>query len=294
MNYIELINQFWRLRRSKRITNLQADLYFFLIQESNQRSWENPFQCPNGLVCSSIGITEKSLIDARNVLQQLGLIEFEKGITKQKAPVYYLPKYWNKVSNPVSIPVGNRGGNEGGNPVYINTKPNQKKQNQKDSSGDKSPAPKKKKRVKKKEVETEPYWDQLVKVWFDFNVEKFLLRNPGADPKDGEPSFKGSDPRDLKHIIGQLKARAKRKFDAGYPQFEWTEGRAMTSLREFLDHCFSDPWLSANFLLSNILKQFDNFKNGPKNGQQTGKTARGAGTEASIAAVLQATNPDGN
>lgn len=99
MNYIELINQFWKLRRSKRITNLQADLYFYLIQESNSRDWENPFQSPNGIICSAIGISEKSLIDARNVLQQIGLIKFESGITKQKAPVYYLLK----VSKPVSI-----------------------------------------------------------------------------------------------------------------------------------------------------------------------------------------------
>lgn len=118
-------NQFWTLRRSKRITNLQADLYFFLLSESkrqgNGNNWENPFQCANGLVCTSIGITEKSLIDARNVLQQLGLIEYQKGITKKQSPTYYLPDYCNKVS----IPVGNQGGNQGGNavsnPVYINS-----------------------------------------------------------------------------------------------------------------------------------------------------------------------------
>jgi hypothetical protein len=107
MNYLKLINQFWQLRRSKRITNLQADLYYFLMQECNSRNWENPFQCSNGLVCTSIGITEKSLIDARNVLQQIGLIEFEKGITKQKAPTYYLLDYCNKVSIPGGIPVSN-------------------------------------------------------------------------------------------------------------------------------------------------------------------------------------------
>lgn len=109
MNYIELINQFWKTRRSKRITNLQADLYFYLLNESNSRDWENPFQCPNGLICSAISVSEKALIDARNVLQQIGLIKFEKGVTKQKAPVYYLLKVSIPVSKPVSIPVSNKG-----------------------------------------------------------------------------------------------------------------------------------------------------------------------------------------
>ena len=128
MNYLEAINQFWQLRRSKRITNLQADLYFFLLQESNSRNWENPFQCSNGLVCTSICVTEKSMIDARNVLQQLGLIAFDRGVTKQKAPVYYLQEYWNKVSNPVSksvsIQVSNPVSNNRSNQANINTKQN--------------------------------------------------------------------------------------------------------------------------------------------------------------------------
>jgi len=132
MNYLKLINQFWQVRRSRRVTNLQADVYYFLLQECNIRTWENPFQCPNGLICSSIGITEKSLIDARNALQQLGLIEVEKGVTKQKSPSYYLPEYWNKESNTVSIPVSNQGGIEGGNQggieVNIYNKQNKTKQ----------------------------------------------------------------------------------------------------------------------------------------------------------------------
>lgn len=90
MSYIDLINQFWRTRRSKRITGNQADVYYCLMQECNERNWENPFEFPNMSICARIGITEPTLIDARARLKQLGLIEFEAGERKVKSPVYTL------------------------------------------------------------------------------------------------------------------------------------------------------------------------------------------------------------
>lgn len=136
MNYIQLMNQFWLLRRSKRITNLQADVYYFLLNESNIREWENPFQSPNGIICSAIGISEKSLIDARNVLQQLGLINFENGVTKQKSPTYYLLKVSiggsNRDSIGDSINVSNRGGKKVVLGCTLNTKQNKTKQEEED------------------------------------------------------------------------------------------------------------------------------------------------------------------
>lgn len=90
MNYIELINQFWQVRRSKRITSLQADVYFTLLNECNLRGWENPFEISNKLICATIGISEPSLIDSRNRLQQIGLIEFQNGKRNSQSPVYYL------------------------------------------------------------------------------------------------------------------------------------------------------------------------------------------------------------
>lgn len=102
MNYIELINQFWKTRRSVKFSSNESDLYYFLLQESNSRSWENPFECSNGLICASIGLTEKTLIDVRNRLQQKGLIEFEAGQKKRKSPVYTL-LYCKNVSITTSI-----------------------------------------------------------------------------------------------------------------------------------------------------------------------------------------------
>lgn len=78
------------MRRRVRLTSNEADLYYFLIQESNIRGWENPFECSNGLISSSIGITEKTLINARKRLQQKGFISIEAGQRKKKSPVYTL------------------------------------------------------------------------------------------------------------------------------------------------------------------------------------------------------------
>lgn len=101
MNYIVQLNQFWKLRRSKRITSIQADLYYFLLQECNGKDWENPFECSNKLICASIGISEPTLIDARNRLKQYGLIEFKPGKRSEMSPVYELVNLNNLSKNRV-------------------------------------------------------------------------------------------------------------------------------------------------------------------------------------------------
>lgn len=90
-----MINQFWMIRRSKKITPSQAYLYFGLLQECNERNWENPFEYPNESICARIGISEPTMIDARARLKQLGLIDFESGERNKKSPTYYL----NNLSN---------------------------------------------------------------------------------------------------------------------------------------------------------------------------------------------------
>lgn len=101
MNYIELINLFWQVRRKVRLSSSEADLYYFLMQESNARQWENPFECTNGIICATIGFSEKTMIDARNRLKEKGLIDFEAGQRRLRSPVYTL-LYNPKGSKPAS------------------------------------------------------------------------------------------------------------------------------------------------------------------------------------------------
>jgi hypothetical protein len=94
---------------------------------------------------------------------------------------------------------------------------------------------------KEKDKDPEPFWDLLVKTWFDFNFEKF-----------GEkPSFSDADPRYLKKIIEKLKSRAVAK------KIEWNEVTGPERLKTFLDGAFKDEWLCKHFLLRNLNEQFD-------------------------------------
>jgi hypothetical protein len=211
----------------------------FLVQECNEQDWENPFECPNGRICTSIGITEKSVIDARNRLKQLGLIDFENGVTKQKSPRYYLLDYWNKVSiaggNGVSIPVSNRGGNEvnisKNKPNETETKPNQS------FSG--AGAPGKRKKV----GDGTEHWKAIVDTWFKFYQKKFSL----------EPTFNQQSAKALKCIVETIEKSATK---AGK---EWTEEYCVSCLENFFTKAHNDQWLRDNYLLPNLWSKFDSI-----------------------------------
>ena len=104
---------------------------------------------------------------------------------------------------------------------------------------------------KKKEEPPEPFWSALVAAWFDFNTQKYLEKHPGANPKEGQPSFHGQDPKIFKRIIGLLKKRASAQ---GVP---WDEISSVVRINGFLTRAWENKWLRENFLLSNLEKQFD-------------------------------------
>ena len=237
VNYIDVINKFWLLRRSRRITSLQSDLYFFLLNESNSRGdgrdWENPLECANGLVCSSIGCSENSLADARNVLQQLGLISVTRGVTKTKSPTYYLNICGNDRGNNRGNDRGNDRGNEA-NTIKGKTKRNKTKPI---SSGDKPPATK---------IELD-FWKAFIEVWDKFYFEK--LKNKYA--------YQQKDFGCLKKIYDFLKKRSEQK------NWEFTEENLIKAFNVHLKSAYSkDEWLRQNFTIPNILSQFNQIENG--------------------------------
>ena len=93
----------------------------------------------------------------------------------------------------------------------------------------------------KKEKKIEPFWQELVGVYFDFTKSKF----------HDIPSFDGSAPRDLKNILQALRKRAEDK------NVDWTHEVATTRFRHFLEWAYMDRWLSENWLLMNINRQKD-------------------------------------
>lgn len=94
---------------------------------------------------------------------------------------------------------------------------------------------------KKEKAAPEPFWNEMVELWFRFCREKF----------NEEPTFSGSAPRDLKDIVKTLHERATKS------NVEWTQNVAEFRFRNFLDFAYQDSWLSKNWLLSNINRQKD-------------------------------------
>jgi hypothetical protein len=92
-----------------------------------------------------------------------------------------------------------------------------------------------------KNDDPEPFWDLLVKTWFDFIEENFNER----------PSFTGADPKHFKIIIQKLRKRSEDK------SISWSEISAPKRLRNFLTMAFTDEWLKKNFLLKNLNDQYD-------------------------------------
>jgi hypothetical protein len=98
-------------------------------------------------------------------------------------------------------------------------------------------------KVKKEKQKKEPelYWQDMVSVFFNFTKEKY----------HDVPTFDGSSPRDLKAIVTTLRTRCE---SSGH---EWTYEAATGRLRMFLEHCYADNWLRANWLLRNLNSQKD-------------------------------------
>lgn len=94
---------------------------------------------------------------------------------------------------------------------------------------------------KKENKQPEPYWQDLVSLYFRFCKEKY----------NDIPTFDGSGPRDLKSIIQALRKRAE------HSSVEWTHEVATTRLWHFLEHAHMDRWLSEHWLLQHINRMKD-------------------------------------
>lgn len=96
-------------------------------------------------------------------------------------------------------------------------------------------------KVKKAKKPPEPYFKEMVELWFSYCREKF----------DETPSFTGSSPRDLKTILTSLRERAEKS------EVQWTLEIATLRLKNFLDFAWGEKWLREHWLLSNINRQKD-------------------------------------
>ena len=273
MNYIEQINVFWKLDAEHSFSGNETRLYFYLLNLSNSLYWKNPLTNADSYTATVAGIAVNTLKTVRNRLQQAGLISFKPGGSGPRDKC----QYW-------IIPAAQVLRNNAGKGSTIDTlskdsltpylipgmgkiddiskhKPDQTRPN-----GYAAHPPGKilvKKAGKKKNVEEEPFWEHMISVWFDFNVQLFLKKNQGADPKAGEPSWEEVHKRALRRIVKRLRMRSI------YQRIEWQVDVAIEKLRAFLTAAAADRWLYDNFILSNLEKQFDKIiLNNTQNGNQ--------------------------
>ena len=172
MNYIELINNFWIVRRIKPMTSYEADFYFYLLKECNSRNWLNPFELPSRNIELELGISRKTICDLRNKLQQKGLISFKEGNRRANGAIYTIyVSEGNKNGNESGNINGNINGNISGNPLYKH------KQKQKhNNSGELFPPdPPPKKTSRKKQEFIPPGLDE-VKSYFENKLPDWELQ----------------------------------------------------------------------------------------------------------------------
>lgn len=124
-------------------------------------------------------------------------------------------------------------------------------------------------KVKKSKVNVSPdsggeevkdlVWPKLVESWFVFYEKKV-----------GEkPSFEGRITSDFKNLVGMLEKKVLAKKNI------WDVDTAGGHFTKFLEVAYHDPWLSKNFLISNLLTQFDKIIANGKNGTPIERTSTG-------------------
>ena len=230
----------------------------YLVQECNEREWENPFECSNRQIILSIGISESAISDARNRLKQLGLIDFQAGYRNERPPVYQL-FYPFKNGKEAGKQEGKEQGKEAGKHPNILNKQNKNQTETKpnsdtDVSGVSGSESKKSKPKAEKPPrsgapppeDVTPHWNRLKSDWIQFYRSK---------NNDVEPTFKGREAKALQEIASRL-----QKLTAAAPgtaMHQWTENYAAKVFQHFLMKAWAVEWRRTNFMLHILSSHFD-------------------------------------
>ena len=76
MNYIELINKFWKCNEERPIGCNATALYFYLVKTCNSLGWKDQFKHSDRFISMQLDISINTTRNAKNRLKQLGLIDF--------------------------------------------------------------------------------------------------------------------------------------------------------------------------------------------------------------------------
>ena len=99
MNYIELINNFWKTDIEYSFTGNETKLYMFLLHTSNSLGWKNPFRLSYRQIELGCNLTVNTVKSARNKLRQAGLICFVEGRKGSSRDISNKTTYEIRLSN---------------------------------------------------------------------------------------------------------------------------------------------------------------------------------------------------
>lgn len=99
MDRYTLDNKLKRTRRRFKLTATEQALYHELVMVCNEEGWPETFSCSNGELCTSLGITEKTLCAAKESLINAGLIYYQSGKSKRQFSLYSFEKPFDKNPN---------------------------------------------------------------------------------------------------------------------------------------------------------------------------------------------------
>lgn len=74
MNYIFLINEYWRLNTIEPFLSTDTNIYFYLLNQCNLRHWENPFTITSHQIEVALNVAKKTVKKAIERLQKRGLL----------------------------------------------------------------------------------------------------------------------------------------------------------------------------------------------------------------------------
>ena len=90
MNYINIIEGFWKMNAYDRFSSSEIILYLYLLHICNQNYWNMPIACKTATLQSELGLNKSTIIRARAKLRERGLIDFTEGAQNSCSPKYRL------------------------------------------------------------------------------------------------------------------------------------------------------------------------------------------------------------
>lgn len=99
MNYIDLLNHFWKLNKDLSFTPNEKAVYFALLFKWNDLHRKNPFNYSNEHLTDDSGMSVNAMKKCREVLKSRGLIGFNSGDGRKINTIYLVKNHKKGVTS---------------------------------------------------------------------------------------------------------------------------------------------------------------------------------------------------